>query len=87
MRPVNAALEAIERLDDGTATAEDRPIADLHDLGLQAVHTRRELANQHAELVAWLAGQCPVCVPDGYGEECDRHYADWDRKIARTVDL
>lgn len=84
---MTAALGAIERIDDGTATAEDRLITDLHDLGLQAVHARRELVRQHAELVAWLAGQCPVCVPDGFGVECDSHYAAWDQRIARTVDL
>jgi hypothetical protein len=40
-----------------------------------------------ADLVMWLAGQCPVCVPDGFGVECDSHYAEWDRLIARTADL
>ncbi|WP_344223098.1 hypothetical protein, partial [Paractinoplanes ferrugineus] len=75
------------RLDDGEPLVGDRSLADRYDLLLQQEQARYVSARDEAELVMWLAGQCPECVPDGFGEQCDSHYARHDYAVARSCDV
>ena len=74
------ALAALSRLDDGTATAGDRLIADLFD-----AHSS---VDWHARVVEFPpAGFCLVCgEPSGDMPECDGCAIEHDFQMRRAED-
>lgn len=80
---MTAALDAISRIDDGTATVLDRTIAALFDDHASTDWHRRLAAREVTP-----AGFCPLHgdVLDGYGD-CGACFLDHDSAMRRADDL
>ena len=75
------ALDAIARLDDGIASPADRELAEIFDR-----HASDRWAAMDVQLDRHAADVCVICGKPG-GPECSSCTADWDQRIARSVDL
>ena len=75
-------LDAIARLDDGTAFAGDRELAALFD-----AHASDNWYRRLAALDTYDADRCVTCGTTGEGPECDHCTTDHDYTVARTADV
>lgn len=73
--------DAINRLDDGTATPADREAADVFDRHASAYWHR-----VNTQVDGWQADRCVICGVDGEGQECGSCTADRDYMVARSAD-
>lgn len=76
------APAAISRLDNGTALAGDRELADLFDRASSVYSYRAE-----QRLEGFRADQCVICGKPGEGRECDTCLNDGDSVVERSVDV
>lgn len=82
MTTTAVSADAINRLDDGTATVADRQLADASDWRASAYWHRLDL-----QVDGWQADRCVICGVDGEGQECGSCTADRDYMVARSADV
>jgi len=83
---VTSAQDAVTRLDEGAGRPGDEALANAYDEYCRQEWLVLEDRRQAEAFLSWLATQCPVCVTDGMGQECDRCFLDHDQAMRRAED-
>ncbi|GIM90339.1 hypothetical protein [Paractinoplanes toevensis] len=78
---LDTAMDAIARIDEGTARPADRLIADVFDR-----HSSDYWMSADVQLDRYDAERCVICRGPG-GPECDTCTAGWDFEVARRSDV
>jgi hypothetical protein len=82
---MTTALSAIEAIDDGYATAEDRAVADVFDRHISWTAVMDVQLDRQAGAVCSICGGEVVRTDET--AECDTCVARWDAQVARSADV